>query len=91
MYITKYLRKHLILHNEYSTRFYYKKIKLLFKKNLQEFENAIEENSYLLTDMAIRFTKICGFYDPGTNEWWSMMKKIFQRKCIVSANILICY
>ncbi|KAF0752662.1 cat eye syndrome critical region protein 2-like, partial [Aphis craccivora] len=51
--------------------------------DINEFENAIEENSYLLTDMAIRFTKICGFYDPGTNEWWNMMKKKFQKKCIL--------
>ncbi|KAL5241172.1 hypothetical protein ACI65C_008582 [Semiaphis heraclei] len=49
----------------------------------EEFENAIEENSYLLTDMAIRFTKICGFYDPDTNEWWNFMKKKFQSKCII--------
>ncbi|XP_022169070.1 uncharacterized protein LOC111032902 [Myzus persicae] len=53
------------------------------KIDINEFENAIEENSYLLTDMAIRFTKMCGFYDPNTNEWWNIMKKEFQSKCIV--------
>jgi hypothetical protein len=63
-----------------SNKLYYK------KKILQEFENAIEENSYLLTDMAIRFTKICGFYDPDTNEWWNKMKTNFQKSCIVSSN-----
>jgi len=55
-------------------------------KKLQELENAIEENSYLLTDMAIRFTKICGFYDSNTNEWWNFMKKKFASKCSVSLN-----
>lgn len=51
--------------------------------DINEFESAIEESSYLLTDMAIRFTKICGFYDPNTNEWWNIMKKKFRSKCIV--------
>ncbi|XP_026820585.1 uncharacterized protein LOC113559161 isoform X1 [Rhopalosiphum maidis] len=51
--------------------------------DINEFENAIEENSYLLTDMAIRFTKICGFYDPDTNEWWNKMKNNFQKRCIL--------
>ncbi|XP_025202330.1 cat eye syndrome critical region protein 2-like [Melanaphis sacchari] len=51
--------------------------------DINEFENAIEENSYLLTDMAIRFTKICGFYDPSTDEWWNVMKKKFKNKCIL--------
>ncbi|XP_015371582.1 PREDICTED: uncharacterized protein LOC107167169 isoform X1 [Diuraphis noxia] len=53
------------------------------KIDTNEFENAIKENSYLLTDMAIRFTKVCGFYDPNTNEWWNVMKKKFQSECIV--------
>lgn len=52
---------------------------------LQEFEHAIEENSPLLTNMAIRFMKICGYYDPDTNKWWDFMKHLFQIKSIVSS------
>lgn len=35
--------------------------------------------------MAIRFIKICGFYDPNTNEWWKIMKEHFKKKCVVSS------
>lgn len=55
------------------------------KKNLQEFENAVKENSYLLTDMAIRFTQICVPYDPNSNIWWNIMKELFRSKCTVSS------
>ncbi|CAI6373015.1 unnamed protein product [Macrosiphum euphorbiae] len=51
--------------------------------DINEFENAVEENSYLLTDMAIRFTQICVSYDPNTNEWWNIMKELFRSKCII--------
>ncbi|CAI6365985.1 unnamed protein product [Macrosiphum euphorbiae] len=58
-------------------------IKDISRIDINELENAIEENSNLLTDMAIRFTKICGFYDPNTNEWWNFMKRKFQCKCSI--------
>lgn len=51
---------------------------------IQEFEHAVENNSYLLTDMAMRFIKICGFYDPDTNEWWNEMKKLLKNNKTVS-------
>ncbi|XP_022179234.1 cat eye syndrome critical region protein 2-like [Myzus persicae] len=51
--------------------------------NINEFENAVEENSYMLTDMAIRFTKICGYFDPNTNKWWNFMKRKFLSKCTI--------
>lgn len=51
----------------------------------QEFERAIELNSGLLTNMAIRFIKICGFYDPNSFKWWNFMKQHFKEKYIVSS------
>lgn len=51
----------------------------------QEFEQAIEDNSILLEDMAIRFIKICGCFDPFSKIWWSYMKDLFQTKCVVSS------
>lgn len=57
-------------------------MKIVFVK--QEFEHAVKFNSGLLTNMAIRFIKICGFYDPKTFKWWTIMKQIFKEKYIVS-------
>ncbi|KAL4083406.1 hypothetical protein QTP88_028727 [Uroleucon formosanum] len=51
--------------------------------DIDEFENAVKENSYLLTDMAIRFTQICVPYDPNSNIWWNIMKELFRSKCTI--------
>ncbi|XP_022179236.1 cat eye syndrome critical region protein 2-like [Myzus persicae] len=53
--------------------------------DINQFENAVEENSCMLTDIAFRFSKVCGYWkfyrDP--NEWWNYMKRKFLSKCTI--------
>ncbi|XP_025422265.1 uncharacterized protein LOC112691988 isoform X2 [Sipha flava] len=54
----------------------------IFPIDINEFEQAIEDNSILLEDMTIRFIKICGCRDINSKKWWKYMKNLFQTKCV---------
>ncbi|XP_050530303.1 chromatin remodeling regulator CECR2-like isoform X2 [Daktulosphaira vitifoliae] len=55
----------------------------IYPITIERFEKGFNDNSNILMNIAIRFVKVCGFYDPHSNKWWDFMKKLLNNHCPV--------